>query len=167
MTAFREAGRLIVAVPASMSVRDERALVPDLVRRFVRREARDRAPRSDAELTARAVDAFDTYLASALPAGTPRPPLGARWVSNQRRRWASCTPDTGEIRVSDVLRDAPDWVVDFVLVHELAHLLEHGHTRAFRALERRYPLAERAEGFLLGLTHARTRGALEDAGALD
>ncbi len=54
------------------------------------------------------------------------------------------------IRLSSRLQPMPAWVVDYVLVHELAHLLEPGHGREFHRLVERYPQAERAEGFLEG-----------------
>ena len=73
-------------------------------------------------------------------------------------RWASCTPADGTIRVSERLRDAPGWVVDYVLVHELAHLLEPGHDKAFWAWVRRYPRTERAMGYLEGLSAAAGLG---------
>ena len=43
----------------------------------------------------------------------------------------------------------PPWVLDYVLVHELAHLVEFDHSPAFHALVDRYPRAERARGFLI------------------
>jgi len=76
-----------------------------------------------------------------------------RWVTNQGHRDGSCTPAEGTIRVSDRMQGVPSWVLDYVLVHELAHLLEPNHSEAFWALVRRYPLAERARGFLLGMAH--------------
>ena len=48
----------------------------------------------------------------------------------------------------------PGWVVDYVLVHELAHLLEAGHTPAFWAWVDRYPQAEKAKGYLEGYSAA-------------
>ena len=70
------------------------------------------------------------------------------------RRWASCTPAEGTIRVSDRLRDVPEHVLDYVLLHELAHLLVPGHGPAFWRLLASYPRLERARGFLDGLAHA-------------
>jgi Protein of unknown function DUF45 len=81
-----------------------------------------------------------------------------RWVPTMSTRWASCTPADGTIRVSERLRDAPGWVVDYVLVHELAHLLEPGHDKAFWAWVRRYPRTERAMGYLEGLSAAAGLG---------
>ena len=76
-------------------------------------------------------------------------PRTIRFVENQRARWGSCTPANGSIRLSSRLAEFPSWVLDHVIVHELAHLLEPGHGRAFRALVARDPLGERATGFLL------------------
>jgi len=69
----------------------------------------------------------------------------------QVRRRGSCTPADGTIRISSRLQQVPRWVEDYVIVHELAHLLEPNHGRRFKALVRRYPLAERAIGFLTAL----------------
>jgi hypothetical protein len=48
----------------------------------------------------------------------------------------------------------PEYVVDYVLVHELVHLLEPGHDARFWSLVARYPRAERARGFLEGVEQA-------------
>jgi predicted metal-dependent hydrolase len=58
------------------------------------------------------------------------------------------------IRVSDRLRDAPDYVLDYVLLHELAHLLVPGHGPDFWALLAPYPRLERARGYLEGVAAA-------------
>jgi predicted metal-dependent hydrolase len=74
-----------------------------------------------------------------------------RYVPNQQKRFGSCTPERGTIRISDRLQDVPDWVRDYVLVHELAHLEEPNHSARFWKLVRRYPKTERAIGFLIAL----------------
>jgi predicted metal-dependent hydrolase len=76
-------------------------------------------------------------------------PASVRWTSNQRWRWGSCSVADASIRISDRLAGFPDWVLDYVLVHELAHLVEPNHSPAFHALVDRYPRAERARGFLI------------------
>ena len=81
----------------------------------------------------------------------PRP-TSVRWAE-QRARWGSCTPSTGTIRISTRLAGWPPWVLDYVLVHELAHLVVPDHSPAFREIVDRYPRAERARGFLLAMTH--------------
>lgn len=130
-------GRIEVRIPAWLSAAQERATVDDLVARV--RRARDTQTRA-IDLTERARHLARTY-------GLPEP-ASIRWVTNQHRRWASCTHATGEIRVSSRLRAVPAYVLDAVIVHELAHLIEANHGPAFRELERRFPRWERADGFL-------------------
>ncbi|MDX6357267.1 MAG: hypothetical protein QOH37_321, partial [Nocardioidaceae bacterium] len=77
-------------------------------------------------------------------------PLSVRWVDNQRTRWGSCTPADRSIRLSRRLQGMPDWVVDYVLVHELAHLIEAGHNDRFWSWVGRYPQADRARAWLDG-----------------
>lgn len=79
--------------------------------------------------------------------GLPIPDTVA-WSSRQKLRWGSCTPADRSIRLSDRMGGFPDWVIDYVLVHELAHLVEPNHSPRFHELVNRYPRAERAEGFL-------------------
>jgi hypothetical protein len=74
-----------------------------------------------------------------------------RWVTNQNLRFGSCTPADGTIRISQRVAGLPQWVQDYVLVHELAHLLEANHAPRFWKLVNRYPLTERARGYLIAL----------------
>ena len=80
----------------------------------------------------------------------PRP-ASITWAE-QRDRWGSCTPATKSIRISTRLAAYPPWVLDYVVVHELAHLVIAGHDARFHALVDRYPLAERARGFLMAVS---------------
>lgn len=152
LTAYREGDRIVVLVPDRFVGPDADAQVDSLVRRLIDRENRAKAPSGDAALTARAARLYDEHLREI--AGEP-PPFGVCWVSNQNRRWGSATPETGQIRISDRLRAAPDWVVDYVLMHELTHLLERGHTPRFHDLVGRFSLAERARGYLEGYLAGR------------
>ncbi len=129
-------GVIEVRVPAGISAAEETRLVERLTARVAGRRAR-----SDADLVARAATLARRH-------DLPRP-TGIRWVENQTTRWGSCTPATGEIRLSHRLAGFPDWVVDYVIVHELAHLVEAGHGPAFWEIVGRYPLTERARGFLI------------------
>jgi predicted metal-dependent hydrolase len=76
-------------------------------------------------------------------------PAQISWSDNQEWRWGSCTPASRSIRISSRLAKEPGWVLDYVIVHELAHLDVPRHDAAFWALVSRYPLAERARGFLI------------------
>lgn len=145
----------MVLVPARLSVAEERRWVALMLERLDRQERRRRP--SDQALAARAGQLSDLYLA-----GRARP-TGVRWVDNQGTRWGSCTPSTGAIRLSSRLRGMPGWVVDYVLLHELAHLLVAGHGPPFWALLAGYPRTERARGYLEGVASASGLALGEDA----
>jgi predicted metal-dependent hydrolase len=148
VTAYRERDTIVVLIPQRMSKADEQTFVRDMVEKVLAREARATAPRGDEALATRARDLAATYLAPVLDQ-MPEP-RGVFWVTNQQQRWASCTPSTGLIRLSHRLQPMPAWVVDYVLLHELAHLVEPKHSDRFWRLVSRYPAAEKAKGFLEG-----------------
>jgi predicted metal-dependent hydrolase len=75
-------------------------------------------------------------------------PASIQWA-NQKTRWGSCNTANGAIRISSDVRSFPGWVLDYVIVHELAHLSYLGHGPRFWALCERYSKTERARGFLL------------------
>jgi len=146
ISAERVGERIVVHVPARMSRAEEAEWVARMVRRVLAGERRRH--RGDDDLLARARALSERYLdGRALPASV-------RWVDNQHQRWGSCTPADRTIRLSRRLATMPDYVVDYVLVHELAHLVEPGHGPAFAALMAGYEQSARAEGFLDGVTHA-------------
>ncbi len=128
-------GVLEIRIPAWLSDFDEAEVVDDVRRRF---EERNRC--WEVDLVARARD-----LAARHDLPEPR---SIRWSMRQRRRWGSCNSATGEILISHRLTEVPRWVLDYVIVHELAHLLEANHSAAFGALVDRYRLSERAIGYL-------------------
>lgn len=148
----RRGGDLVVAIPATFSRRQEAQWVQKMVQR-VRRAAPPARP-DDEELAARARKLAERHFD-----GTLRP-RSITWSARQQRsRWGSCTPSEGTIRISTRLRPMPGYVLDYVIVHELAHLIEGGHTPEFWSLVGRYPQTERARGFLDGVSHADQRGA--------
>ncbi|NDJ51983.1 MAG: M48 family metallopeptidase [Chloroflexi bacterium] len=89
-----------------------------------------------------------------------------RWVSNMNSRLGSCTnggPTDGHIRISEKIKTWPDWVVDYVIAHELAHRVHANHSKAFWSyLEEAYPLTERARGFIQGIGFAQGQPITED-----
>ena len=148
VSAYRDGDRIIVLVPARFSRAEEQRWVDQMVARITARETRGSTRRSDATLLRRSRELVGEYLDGR------EYPASVRWVSNMRTRWASCTPTDRTIRVSDRLVSMPSWVLDYVLVHELAHLRVAAHSPRFWALVERYPRTERARGFLDGVSAA-------------
>lgn len=150
----RRDGDLVVSVPARMTRRETDRWVQRMIEDLARKEAATTGQAvGDADLLARAQHLAERYLE-----GRARP-RRVVWSTRQGQRWGSCTAADASLRISSRLRDMPGWVLDSVLVHELAHLLEHGHGPAFRELVERYPHTVRAEGFLDGVTYAQARAA--------
>jgi predicted metal-dependent hydrolase len=129
-------GTLRVAIPAAMTKDEEAHWVEVMSARFQRQ----------ADTTE--IDLADKAAALAIRFDLPEP-SAISWSNRQNTRWGSCSIDTGRIRISDRLAGFPHWVIDYVVIHELAHLSESGHTRRFWDLVNRYPLAERARGYLM------------------
>lgn len=142
-------------IPARFSVDEEHAWVEAMVRRLAAGDKRRRP--SDEQLLARAGDLSRRFL------GGLAKPVSIAWVTNQNSRWGSCTPADGTIRISARVKGMPPWVLDYVILHELTHLLEPGHGDGFWSLLESYPRTERARGYLEGV--AATAG-LDWAGDL-
>jgi predicted metal-dependent hydrolase len=149
-------GTLVVRMPAGISQEEERKLVDTLVRRVVKAEKRRKGEKPLPDLKRRAADLNRTYFAGKLQVRE------IKWVTNQEKRYGSCTPSTATIRISDRVATMPLWVLDYVLVHELAHLLQPNHSPAFWKLVMRYPLTERARGYLIAVGLEGEAGPGED-----
>jgi predicted metal-dependent hydrolase len=138
-----------------MSKQEEAHWVSEMAGRMMRRTAASRI-----DLSARAKALARQYGLQV--------PSSIRWVDNQESRWGSCTPQDRTIRISSRLVREPVWVIDYVVVHELAHLSVAGHGPRFWRLVERYPLAERARGFLIarGLESGEPDASTEADGGL-
>jgi predicted metal-dependent hydrolase len=152
VTAYREADTIVVLIPQRMSKADEKVYVQDLVAKVLARESRTGAPRGDQALADRARELSQRYLAPQL--GHAPQPASVTWVTNQNQRWGSCTPSARTIRLSHRMQPMPSWVVDYVLLHELAHLVESSHSRRFWRLVNVYPDSDKAQGYLEGFQAA-------------
>ncbi|MFB9620767.1 M48 metallopeptidase family protein [Brooklawnia cerclae] len=158
-----EGDTAVLLLPDGMSRADEQRWVTTMVARLASR--RHRAPGSDDELAARAAIVARRHLEPAV--GQALRPTSVRWVTTMNQRWASCSTDAGTIRVSHRLQQMPDWVLDYVLAHELVHLLVPDHGPRFQELLAHYPQAERARGYLEGWSAASGRGCAEPEGDFD
>ena len=142
---------LKVMVPAGMTAEEEQTWVERMRDRLTRDRALDQAA-AGGELERRARQLAERYFDDRLGG------FSIRYVTNQNNRFGSCTPATRTIRLSHRLAEMPTWVLDYVIVHELAHLIEANHSKRFWRLVNRYPRTERARGFLIakGLEHPDT-----------
>ncbi len=159
VSAYRDGDRTVVLIPARFSRAEEREWVERMVSRL---DAADRRRNpGEQDLLERALELSRRHLDDLAR------PASVTWVENQQHRWGSCTPADASIRLSTRLQGVPGWVLDYVLLHELAHLIVPTHSSSFWRLLEAYPRTERARGFLAGLDHAAGRdpaaGAEDDA----
>ncbi|MGX6605844.1 M48 metallopeptidase family protein [Micromonosporaceae bacterium Da 78-11] len=149
VSAYRDGERVVVLIPDRFSRAEETEWVERMLARLIAREERLR--RTDDELLARARRLINRYLTDHVGHAVP---ASVRWVTNQNGRWGSCTPDDATIRISHRIQEMPDWVIDYVLLHELSHLVVPSHSAHFWELVNRFPKAERARGYLEGISAA-------------
>ena len=135
----------MVSIPARFTRAQEREWVAKMLERIAAKESRRRP--SDEALMLRATQLSAQYLhGKAVPSSV-------RWVNNQNKRWGSCSVDDRSIRISSRVKNMPNYVLDYVLLHELAHLLTPSHGPNFWAHLTPYPKLERARGYLEGVAH--------------
>jgi predicted metal-dependent hydrolase len=146
-----------VRAPASIPEKELRTIVLQVIQRVIQQQGRQRQAATDDGLQKRAEELNRTLFGGSLTWKA----IG--YVGNQQRRYGSCTPGKGTIRISDRLKQVPVWVLDYVIVHELAHLLEPRHNTAFWQLTYRYAKAERARGYLMAMQFEEDNG---DAGEI-
>jgi predicted metal-dependent hydrolase len=132
-----------IRAPATSTDEELQPIISKLVRRLERRRVKKTLSDDDLHRRAAALNlrVFDGKLRW----------TSIAWATNQDQRWGSCTPGQGTIRLSSRLAEYPPWVLDYVILHELAHLVEANHGRRFWRLVQRFPLAERARGYLIAI----------------
>lgn len=142
ISAYREHGAIVIQVPARLSNSKVSEVIPELVQKILTREAREKM--TDNALFARSLQLLDQYL----PEFATRP-ISVVWRT-MNERWGSCTTADRTIRISDRLNGAPDYVVDYLLVHELIHLEIPDHSEKFEYLLARFDKGEMASAYLEG-----------------
>ncbi len=145
--AYWENGRIVVVVPGRMSRSASETFAKQLAEGLLSRSATRHA--SDGALAARAAELGDRYFDGVRPASI-------RWSTRQLKRWGSCSLHSREIRIAARLQTVPEWVLDAVIVHELAHLIEANHTARFYSLTARYERHDEAHVYLDGFGHGLT-----------
>jgi hypothetical protein len=136
-------GKVRIYLPAGMNPEDEKKWIDNLLERIEKHERREKL-NSDGALFKEAEAINRRYFDGMLE-------FEIKYVTNQNSRFGSCTPADKTIRISDRLADMPGWVRDYVLIHELSHLLEPNHSKKFWKLVNRYTYAERARGYLIAV----------------
>jgi predicted metal-dependent hydrolase len=150
VSAYRKDGKVIVMIPARFTRAEESEWVDAMLEKLERSEQKSR--RTDEQLMKRAKELSKLYLHGKVA------PTSIRWVDNMVSRWGSCTTGDATIRLSDRLQTMPVWVIDYVILHELAHLIEPSHNKRFWHWVDKYPKAERAKGYLEGVAAAAAMG---------
>lgn len=152
VSATVDKGILIVRIPARMSRSDEAYWVEHMRKKLLGKQEKKRAKRSDSALEERARRLARDYFGGL--------EFTIVWSGRQQQRWGSCTPLDRSIRLSTNLREFPDYVIDYVIIHELAHLIIADHSPDFWQLCAKYPFTDRARGFLEGIAFADSHGHL-------
>lgn len=142
ISAYRQGGRIIVSIPARMSKADERAIVPEMIAK-IRSQEQSKTPTEDA-----LAQRIDELLSELAPEITERP-VSVAWRT-MRERWGSCTGLDQTIRISDRLKLAPDYALDYVLFHEAIHLRHFDHGVEFTEVLGRFEGSELASAYLDG-----------------
>ena len=142
ISAYRQGGRIIVSIPARMSKADERAVVPEMIAK-IRNQENDRTPSEE-----RLMERTKELMTSLAPEIIARP-ASINWRP-MRERWGSCTSVDRTIRISDRLKLAPDYALDYVLFHEAIHLEHFDHGSAFTEVLARFEDSELASAYLDG-----------------
>ena len=155
ISAYRQGGRIVVSIPARMSKADERAMVPEMV-------AKIRAQEAAITMSEEALATRIGELLSELAPEISLRPASVAW-RGMRERWGSCTGVDRTIRISDRLKGAPDYALDYVLFHEAIHLEYFDHGAEFKELLARFPRAEIASAYLDGYEAAETALAAPEA----
>jgi predicted metal-dependent hydrolase len=142
ISAYRQGGRIVISIPARLSKADERAIVPEMIAKIRDQEASKTL--GEVQLAAR----IDQLLAELAPEITARP-ASVVWRP-MRERWGSCTSVDRSIRISDRLKLAPEYALDYVLFHEAIHLQYFDHGEEFTEVLNRFEDSELASAYLDG-----------------
>jgi len=142
ISAFRQGGVIEIHIPAKMSRRQEIEIIPEMIAMVLRREARSR--KTDSQLMQMGIELLEKYLPEAQVK-----PASINW-RNMSERWGSCTTVDRTIRISDRLIGAPQYVLDYIIFHELIHLITPNHDQNFYSYLNRFTDQGKAEAFLEG-----------------
>lgn len=133
-------GQVLVTAPRQVPLKRIREFVEgkaDWIRKHQERMQRAVASReAEPELSRAQRDLLREKVA--YYAGKWEPRMGVHatgWtLRRMKTRWGSCTVNTGRIRINTRLYFYSDEILEYIVVHELCHLLEPSHDQRFQAL---------------------------------
>jgi predicted metal-dependent hydrolase len=137
-------GRLWIYLPAGMSTKDEQKWIDQMIERNERWQQKKFLQKSDTWLRQRAQELNKKYFDGTLD-------FSITFVTNQHSRFGSCTSIDKTIRISERVKTMPSWVQDYIIIHELTHLLHPDHSEKFWKKVNLYKYAERAKGYLIAV----------------
>jgi len=132
-----------VYLPASLPQSDEEKYVNEMIGKLEKRKRRQELNKDGGYLAKRAKEINKKFFNGKLNFAS------INYVTNQTSKFGSCSCKKATIRISDKIAEMPSWVIDYVIIHELAHLIEPNHSKNFWDIVNRYKYAERARGYLI------------------
>lgn len=151
---------LHVYLPDNMSARREAQAIDEMRRKISKSQALGKA-RREIDLEARATRLNRQLFGGLLTFD------GIEFTRPMASRYGWCDTERRIIAISSELAEVPRWVLDYVIVHELAHLAIDDHGDEFWQLVGRYPRTERARGFLEGRAHLAAAGSVDSGCEVD
>jgi len=133
---------LLVSAPLAISQERLDKIIADFKIKFTRKKLKEELDRKQ-NLIDIARKLNEKYFQNKLKVNS------IEYVTGQSSKFGCCNYRDANIRISHRIGLMPEWVRDYVIIHELAHLIEPNHSRAFWDIVRRYKLAERARGYLM------------------
>lgn len=131
---------LLIYLPAGLKQSEESRWIRKM-KQQIERKQRKQALNSTNQLQQRAEYINNKYFDGKLD-------FSIQFVTNQTSKHGSCTPASKTIRISDEIADYPRYVQDYLIMHELTHLLYPNHSQQFWKKVNEYHYVERAKGFL-------------------
>jgi hypothetical protein len=135
---------LVVRAPENMPEIRLQEVIAELKARIERKYLKEELNKSE-NLASRAEKFNKRYFENKLKVNS------IEYVTGQKSRFGCCNFRTGSIRISHRISSMPQWVRDYVIIHELAHLVAPDHSKVFWDIVNRYKLAERARGYLIAV----------------
>lgn len=135
--------QLTIYLPQGLSTKEEQKWISLMMKKHEKHTKRNNL-NSDGLLQKRAQELNKHYFEGKLT-------FAIKYVSNQQQRFGSCTPEEQTIRISDRVAALPAWVRDYILLHEMTHLVYPNHSKEFWETVNKFTYTERAKGYLLAL----------------